>query len=185
MAGALASLADDKLRHSVLLVVRDRWSDRLTKLANLRPFATSDACYTPRPPTAAEIRSALVGLAEKAKVQLDWDCANDIALDLQGDPAAMALARFMLLHLWEKSTAGCIGLDACQKLGSPNEALDRVAEETYTRLPEEAQNAAQRLFLTLCRPDIHHGTVSERGKQKGPGPGWFRRGNERSAARFQ
>ena len=163
---ALASLADDKLRHSVLLVVRDRWLDRLTNLTNLRPFATPDARYTPRPPTAAEIRSALLGLADKAKVQLDWNCANDIALDLQGDPAAMALARFMLLHLWEKSAGGCIGPEAFQKLGSPNEALDRVAEETYAKLPEQAQNAAQRLFLTLCRPDIHHGAVSERGSRR-------------------
>ena len=163
---ALASLADDKLRHSVLLVVRDRWSDRLTKLTSLRPFATSDAWYTPRPPTSAEIRSALLGLAEEAKVQLDWNCANDIAMDLQGDPAAMALARFMLLHLWEESIGGCIGVEAYRKLGSPNEALDRVAEETYAKLPEEAQNAAQRLFLSLCRPDIHHGAVSERGSRR-------------------
>ena len=71
------------------------------------------------PPTSAEIRSALLGLAEEAKVQLDWNCANDIAMDLQGDPAAMALARFMLLHLWEESIGGCIGVEAYRKLGSP------------------------------------------------------------------
>jgi uncharacterized protein YjbI with pentapeptide repeats len=160
-AEAIASLAGKPHRHNAILIVLDECAEQLFELAALKPYATTDARFSPTPPTAAQIQRVLSDYAASAGLRLDPECVEELAQDLQGDPAALALARFMLLHLWPLSKGGFAGLEAYKVLGCPNDALARVAAQTYEGLSPEGKIAAKRLFLTLVKPDVRRGAFSQ------------------------
>ena len=165
-AEAVASLAGDSGRRKAILVVLDDWAEQLYQLPALKPFASAEARYTPPPPTSAQIQRVLLDLASAAGLRLDHEYVQELARDLQGDPGAFALVRFVLLRLWPLSKGGFAGLEACKALGRPADLLAKVAEETYEELPKPAQDASRRLFLSLVRPDGRRCAQSRRESRK-------------------
>ncbi len=165
-AKAIAGLAAEPRRHSMILIVRDDWAEALCDLGALRPHAVPGARYSPPPPTAAEIRLILLGSVESAGLRIDPHCVEDLARELQGDPGALSLARFMLLHLWRLSKGGFIGWDAYRQLGRPNDALARVADEVYAGLSLNGKSAAQQLFMSLVKPGLGSGVSCLRESRK-------------------
>jgi uncharacterized protein YjbI with pentapeptide repeats len=165
-AKAIASLASDPRRHSVILIVGDDWVDSVFRLAALKPYATPAARFSLTPPTAAEIQRVLFVLASNAGVRIEPGVVEDLAHDLHGDMAALSLARFMLLHLWPLGKGGFIDWDAYRELGRPNDALDQIAERTYQSLSDEEKSAAKELFLRLTSPGISRSGSSLRVSRK-------------------
>ena len=159
-AKALASLAREPRQHFVILIVRDDWAEALYKLDAFKPYAVDAARYSPPPPTASEIRAIVQGLVQRAGLRIHPDCVEDLARELQSDPGALSLIRFMLLHLWPLRKGGFIGLDAYRQLGGrPYEALAHIADDAYTRLSDKGQAAAKRLFTSLVKPGLSAGVV--------------------------
>ena len=165
-AEAIAGLVAEPSRHLAILMVRDEWTESVFKLPALKPYAVPAARFSPSPPTAAEIRRVLLALAEGASLRIDPPVVEALAADLQGDVAALPLARFMLLHLWPLRKGGFIGWNAYRQLGRCNEVLDRAAEDTYKNLSPEGQVAAQRLFTALTRPGVSPTVYSQRKSRK-------------------
>lgn len=161
-AKIIARFLEEPRRYSVILIVRDDWIEALCELSGLQPFAAQSARYSPAPPTAAELRVILLGSVQSAGLRIDAHCVDDIAAELQGDPGAVSLAWFMLLHLWGLSKGGFIGWDAYQQIGRPNEALADVAERVFATLSADGKSAAQRLFLSLIKPGVGGGISIQR-----------------------
>jgi hypothetical protein len=153
-SAALASLAREPHRHSIVLVVREEWFSELCALGALKSYDSDSARYSPSPPTAAELRIILQESVQSADLRIDADCLNELARELQGDPGSLSLARFMLLHLWSLSKGGFIGWEAYKQLGSPHMALASIAENTFVKLSQGGQVAAQRLFQSLLKPGL-------------------------------
>jgi hypothetical protein len=164
-AEAVSSLAEGPGRRNTILIVLDEYAEQLIQLPAFKALASADARYTPPPPTSSQIQRVFLDLAGGAGLRVDHEYVQELARDLQGDPGAFALVRFVLLHLWPLSNGGFAGLDACRELGRPSDLLGRVAEETYERLPKASQDACKRLFLSLVRPDTH-GAQSRRESRK-------------------
>ena len=160
-AQAIAAVLTER-RHFVLLVVLDRFFAALQEMPGLAPYVTAETQYILPPPSAAEIQRALTALANGSDLRVDSECVADVARDLQSDPRAFALAKFMLLHLWPLARQGFAGPEAFRSIGRTYYALARVAGQTFGGLSEKGQEAAERIFLTLCRPDVHNGLVSQR-----------------------
>jgi hypothetical protein len=161
-AKVIASFAEQPRRYSVILIVREDWIEALCELSGLQPYAAQSARYSPPPPTAAELRVILLGSVQSAGLRIDPHCVDDIAAELQGDPGALSLAWFMLLHLWGVSRGGFIGWDAYQQIGRPNEALANIAERVFETLSPDGKSAAKRLFLSLIKPGVGAGVSIQR-----------------------
>jgi hypothetical protein len=153
-AKAVASLAVEPRRHSVVLVVRDDWLAELCDLDGLKAHAAESAQYSIAPLTAAELRIILQGSVQSAGLRIDLDCLNELIRELQGDPGSLSLARFMLFHLWSLSKGGFIGWEAYRQLGPPHLALAKIAESVFAKLSPLGAAAAQRLFLSLIKPGL-------------------------------
>jgi hypothetical protein len=139
----------------VIMIVSDEQAEALFSLEALKPYATEKSAHLSLPPLSApEIQRAIAVQSNDAGLRIDAEVVGDLAREIQGEPAAFSLAHFMLFHLWPLSRDGFIGWDDYKKLGRPNEALARIAEDTFKRLSAEEQDAAKRLFLMLAAPGV-------------------------------
>ena len=154
-ATAIASIVAEPGDDRVIMIVSDEQAEALFSLEALKPYATKKSAHLSLPPLSAqEIQRAIAVQSNDAGLRIDAEVAGDLAREIQGEPAAFSLAHFMLFHLWPLSKDGFIGWDDYKKLGRPNEALARIAEDTFKSLSAEEQDAAKRLFLMLAAPGI-------------------------------
>ncbi len=120
----------------------------------LEAFKAVDAARLSVPPlTATDVRHLVEALAKDAYLLVESAVVEDLALALQGEKSAFSLAHFMLRHLWTLGRGCPVGWDEYAKLGRPDQALGRVAEETFESLSPRAQQAAERMFLALAKPE--------------------------------
>ncbi len=152
-AAAVSSLyaSGDDHRSGVIIILREEWDEQMFAL---KAFASVPraARFRPPPPTAAELQRMIQIPAAAAGVTFESGIVEDLARELQGDMAALPLVNFMLMRLWSLSIGGRIDGDVYHRAGRPQDALGRVAKETYNSLSDSGKKAAQRLFLTLAVP---------------------------------
>jgi Pentapeptide repeats (8 copies) len=152
-AAAVSSLCTrgDGPRNGVIVILRDEWDEQIFAL---KGFASvpREARFRPAPPTAAELQRMIRIPAAAAGVTFESGIVEDLARELQGDMAALPLVQFMLMRLWSLSKGGQIDWEVYQRAGRPQDALGRVAKDTYNSLSASGKKAAQRLFLTLAGP---------------------------------
>ncbi|MFE6963001.1 trypsin-like peptidase domain-containing protein [Streptomyces sp. NPDC057696] len=76
-----------------------------------------------------------------------------IVADAGDEPGRMTLVQFALTELWGRRSRSMLTHAAYNKLGGVAGALVKYANDTLDRLPRSQQDAAQRLFVQLARPD--------------------------------
>ena len=168
IAGAVADsdvAADSDVVRAVLLVSEEEVS-KVFGLVAFKPYAKNFARSSVLPLSAPDIRRLLEALAKDAGLQLEGAVVEDIALALQGDKSAFELARFMLLNLWEISKGRAVRWDEYARLGRPDQALGRIAEQTFVALSANAQESAERIFMALVKPDGERASSSRAAKRK-------------------
>jgi hypothetical protein len=135
----------------VIIILREEWAEQMFAL---KAFASVPraARFRPPPPTAAELQRMIRIPAAAAGLTFESGIVEDLARELQGDMAALPLVNFMLMRLWSLSGGGRIDEEVYRRAGRPQDALGRVAKETYNSLSDAGKKAAQRLFLTLAIP---------------------------------
>ena len=163
-AVAVSSLyaSRDGHHNGVIIVLREEWDEQIFAL---KGFASvpREARFRPPPPTAAELQRMIRIPAAAAGVTFESGIVEDLARELQGDMAALPLVQFMLIRLWSLSIGGRIDWDVYHRAGRPQDALGRVAKDTYNSLSNSGKEAAERLVLTLAVPgrgESYQGSVA-------------------------
>ncbi len=113
-----------------------------------------------------DIRDVIEKPAEKLGLTIDPYLIHNLTLDLTGAPGELALLQNTLHELWQHRSPAAYGkggpylsLDSYMKLGRISTLLTDRATDLYESLPEEEQNAAQRIFLALC--DVGEGRLDQ------------------------
>ncbi|HEY9834503.1 MAG TPA: hypothetical protein V6D26_28395, partial [Stenomitos sp.] len=101
---------------------------------------------------AEEMHSAIERPAQKLGVQLEDGLTQLILKDVKQEPGNLPLLEFALTQLWAKQSRGQLTHQAYSEIGGVAKALSNHAEAVYSKLSEEEQKQAQRIFLQLVRP---------------------------------
>jgi hypothetical protein len=151
---ALAALAqDDRLKHKIILIVRDDMAGQVFQLRELQPFsAEADARFSPPSPTPGELLRMIELPAERVGLKFDDGIVEDIAKEVTGELTALPLLQFTLSQLWAARDRDRVTWDVYRKVGRPREALRRTVTRVCESLSAEDLAATRRMFLELVEP---------------------------------
>jgi conflict system STAND superfamily ATPase/pentapeptide repeat protein len=134
-----------------ILIVSEEYAQTAS---GLKAFRAEDVARSSVPPlSATDVRHLVEALAKDAGLLVEIAVVEDLALALQGEKSAFAMAHFMLLHLWTLGRGSAVGWAEYARLGRPDQALGQIAELTFESLSPRAQQAAERIFLALAKPE--------------------------------
>ena len=138
----------------IFAVLRSDFLNRLIILFADQGLGVDDNMII-RPPrlTKAELKDIILKPAQKVGLEFDDKIIDNMVNQVAGDESALPLLQFALSRLWEKKTQNRITQNAYQEVGTPYEALAKVAEEIYFSYSPETQNSARDVFKLMVRTD--------------------------------
>jgi serine/threonine protein kinase len=101
------------------------------------------------PLSAEEMEQAVVGPAERAGLKVEPALVSAITAEISEQPGALPLLQYALTEIFERREGDTLTLQAYQASGGVLGALARRAEELYTQLDDQEQEAARQMFLRL------------------------------------
>ena len=101
------------------------------------------------PLTADELQLAVRKPAERVGALLDKELLPAIVSDVVHQPGALPLLQYALRELFERRSGRLLTCQAYQEIGGVTGALGRQAEEIYSHLGDDSNEAARQLFLRL------------------------------------
>jgi WD40 repeat protein len=137
-------------RHSVVLTMRSDFESFAARLPALQA-AFERGMVRVAPPSAAELRQAIVRPAEQVGLRFEESLADALLADILGEPAALPLLQWTLLKLWENRAGDTLTWEAYRRLGGGRLALTRSADSFYAGLPPAEQATARRIMLQMVR----------------------------------
>ena len=96
-----------------------------------------------------ELLQAIRGPASKVGVNFEPGMAVAIATDVEDQPGSLPLLQYALTELFELREETTLTQDAYDHIGGVQGALIQRAEETFTTLDTERQEAVRHVFLRL------------------------------------
>jgi WD40 repeat protein/tetratricopeptide (TPR) repeat protein len=138
--------------HRVLLTMRIDYLSYVAPLEALRKHFREGQVVLAF--TTGELRQLIEEPARKVGLKFDEGLVDQILLDVQGDPGALALLQFTLLRLWEHRQQNRITGKVYERLGGGRLALERVAEGLYRQWDSAVQGVARNVLLRLARPTL-------------------------------
>jgi WD40 repeat protein len=148
MNAIIAAVLDPRSRTRVIITLR---ADFYDKPLNYGRFGELMQRRTEivLPLNAEEIERAINGPAERAGLTLERGLATSIVADVNEQPGALPLLQYALTELYERRDGRVLTTAAYQEMGGTYGALARRADELYTGIGEEGEEAARQLFLRL------------------------------------
>jgi WD40 repeat protein/type II secretory pathway predicted ATPase ExeA len=148
MNAIIAAVMDPRSRTRVITTLR---ADFYDKPLNYGRFGELMQRRTEivLPMNAEEIERAINGPAERAGLTLERGLATSIVADVNEQPGALPLLQYALTELFERRDGRVLTTAAYQEMGGTYGALARRAEELYTGIGDEGEQAARQLFLRL------------------------------------
>jgi WD40 repeat protein/serine/threonine protein kinase len=101
------------------------------------------------PLASEELKQAIVNPAERNGLHVDPELVDAIINDVAEQPGALPLLQYALTEVFERRSGRALTLTPYHVSGGVRGALARRAEEIYTGLRAEQQEAARQLFLRL------------------------------------
>ena len=101
------------------------------------------------PLSSEELRQSIVAPAQRVGVALEPELVTAIISDVGEQPGTLPLVQYALTELFERQQGRLLTLATYREIGGITGALARRAEELYTTLDDEGQEAARQLFLRL------------------------------------
>jgi formylglycine-generating enzyme required for sulfatase activity len=140
----------------VVATLRSDFFDRLEMLPRLLKLSAGEARYLLVPPEPSEISQMIRQPAREAGVRFEVDAARGIDLAevikeaAVHDPGALPLLSFLLDQLWQaRDTNGFLTFTAYESLGGLEGSLGRRANDVFTALPADVQNALPEVLRAL------------------------------------
>jgi hypothetical protein len=147
-----AADADEPWR--IVLALRDDRLDRLATAASIRPHL--GAMMRLGPPTAADLRAAIVGPLENAGYEVDApELVDRIVADAEGQPGCLSLLQLACQSLWERRdvTARRILTSEYEAMGGVAGALAGQARRFATELSADEMASMRAILLALLHAD--------------------------------
>src|SRR6266550_1299780 len=101
------------------------------------------------PLKAEEFERAITGPAERVGARFEPGLLSELVADVADEPGALPLLQYALTELYERREGSTLTADAYRAIGGVSGALAGRAEEIYSGLGEQAQEASRQLFLRL------------------------------------
>ena len=101
------------------------------------------------PMTASELERAIVAPAEQIGLQVEAGLVAAMVADVNEEPGALPMFQYALTELFDRRDLRTLTLGSYQDLGGVMGVLTRRADEVYSRLDHDQQQAARQLFLRL------------------------------------
>ncbi|HYH68466.1 MAG TPA: hypothetical protein VD866_27485 [Urbifossiella sp.] len=168
-ADALLAVVDAAPGHRVVLTVNPARLGPVEKLGAFgRRFRQGQVLVGF---SAAELRQMVTDPADRVGLRFNEGVLDRLLMDVQGDPAGLALLRFSLRLLWDARKGNQVTHEVYDHHGGGRLAVGRRAEEVFATLdppgsvPEHLgphQTAARDLLLRLIRPTTGTGVVCGR-----------------------
>jgi WD40 repeat protein/ABC-type sugar transport system substrate-binding protein len=101
------------------------------------------------PLSSAELEEAIVGPARQVGVRVESELVSTIVAEVNEQPGALPLLQYALTENFERQEGFVMHLETYLASGGVLGALARRAEELYTEMTPEQQEAVRQLFLRL------------------------------------
>ena len=136
----------------VLTALRSEFESQIPRYPELQATFELGTRVQLLPLTAAELREAIERPAEQVGLKFESGLVDRLIEDMLGEPSALPLLQFTLMHLWDQREHNRITWNAYNTVGSGRMALARSADAVYQSFSREDQLTARRLLLQLARP---------------------------------
>jgi len=146
---ALVDAAWDPERRAVVMIAL-----RADFFGHLAPYVELADLVGPNhvllgPMTAAELRRAIEGPAERTGLQVEPPLVDALVDDVAGEAGGLPLLSTALLDLWRERDDRTLTLAAYERTGGVRGAVGRHAEAAYRSLAEDERPIARRILLRL------------------------------------
>jgi WD40 repeat protein/transcriptional regulator with XRE-family HTH domain len=148
LASLTAAVCDPRSRLRLIVTLRADFYDRpllYPGFADLLPTGVELVL----PLSAAELRRAIVGPAERAGVSVEADLVAEMIRDVGEQPGALPLLQYALTELYADRDNAVLSLAAYRSGGGVAGALARRADLLYTGFEANEQLAVRQIFLRL------------------------------------
>jgi WD40 repeat protein/tRNA A-37 threonylcarbamoyl transferase component Bud32 len=161
-ADALARAATDPLgRALVVVALRADFYGRFAAYPGLAELLGANQVLV-SPLSASELRRVVELPAARVGLRVDPELADELVEDVEGEPGALPLLSTALLELWQKRQDNALTLAAYRESGGVHGAVARLAEGTYSRIPDERKPIARAIMLRLVGESEAHEPVRRR-----------------------
>lgn len=104
------------------------------------------------PMTRDELREAIEKPAQMAGCELEAGLVDLLVNEVADQPGSLPFLQFALMELWNRRTGRHMTTAAYREIGGVAGALQRKADEVYSRLSQSQQQICRRIFLRLTQP---------------------------------
>ncbi|MFF7205438.1 hypothetical protein [Streptomyces sp. NPDC008141] len=148
---ALLAARDPESRLRVVIAVRADFYDRCAEHGPLAD-ALRSATLLVGPMSPAQLREAVVGPAQHARLIVERALTARIVADVEGQPGGLPLMAHALLEVWRRRRGRTLTEQAYDAIGGVRGAIAHTAEAAYARFTDEHAAVARRLLLRMVSP---------------------------------
>lgn len=159
----MEALEDGSTPIGVVIGMRADALDELLPYPGLKKLVEQNTVLV-TPMSYDQIKDVVQKPAQKMGIELDPTMLYTLAMDTNGAPGELALIQQTMLELWRRRDAGIsagslaasaaatprLTMDSYMDLGGVKNVMTHRANAVYEGLGEEMQQAARRIFLSLC-----------------------------------
>ncbi|MDX3639232.1 helix-turn-helix domain-containing protein [Streptomyces sp. MB09-02B] len=147
----LLAARDPGSRLRVLVAVRSDFYARCAEHPRLAEALHSSGLLV-RPMTADELREAVIGPAQAARLIVEKTLTARIVEDVIDEPGGLPMLSHALLETWRRRKGRMLTLAAYEAAGGVRGAIAASAEEAYGELSPAQAHAARHLLLRMVEP---------------------------------
>jgi WD40 repeat protein/tRNA A-37 threonylcarbamoyl transferase component Bud32 len=140
--------ADPEGRAVVVVALRADFYGRFAALRGFAELLGSNQVLV-GPMQASELRRVVELPAGRVGLRVDPELADALVDDVEGEPGALPLLSTALLELWQKRQDNALTLAAYRETGGVHGAVARLAEGTYSRIPDGRKPLVRAIMLRL------------------------------------
>ncbi len=152
----MEALGDPSISMGIVIGLRADAIDELLPYPALKKLVEKNTILL-TPMSYEQIKAVVQKPAKKMGIELDPTMLYTLAMDTNGAPGELPLIQQTLLELWRKRDTGTTGsaaprltMDAYMALGGVKNVMTHRASAVFESLNKEMQQAARRIFLSLC-----------------------------------